>query len=62
MATALLEPIAAHFAAKNRRHTDASLASFAETAIIEDEGPARRGPAAIRDLAGRKISRLEILS
>jgi ketosteroid isomerase-like protein len=45
----LPEPIAAYFAAVNVHDIEATLAPFAETATVKDEGQERRGAAAIRE-------------
>jgi ketosteroid isomerase-like protein len=44
----LPEPIAAYFAAKNRKDIDAMLLPFAADAIVKDEGEELRGHAPIR--------------
>lgn len=48
MSLKLPEPIAAYFAGTNAHNIDAMLASFAETAIVQDEGQEMHGHVAIR--------------
>jgi hypothetical protein len=45
----LPEPLAAYFAAKNRKDIDAMLVPFAEQATVRDEGSDLSGHAAIRE-------------
>jgi hypothetical protein len=45
----LPEPLAAYFAAKNRKDIDAMPIPFAEQATVRDEGRERSGHAAIRE-------------
>jgi ketosteroid isomerase-like protein len=48
MSTALSEPLASYFAAKNRHDIDGMLAPFSPGAVVWDEGEERSGHAAIR--------------
>jgi ketosteroid isomerase-like protein len=48
MPTTRYAPLDAYFAAKNRKDIKAMLASFAEDAIVKDEGRTHSGLAAIR--------------
>ena len=49
MPTKLTPPLDAYFAAKNVNDIDAMLETFAEDAVVKDEGGVMRGDAAIRD-------------
>lgn len=49
MSATLPRPIADYCAAKNKHDIDATLAPFAEAAIVKDEGQQHRGHAAIRE-------------
>jgi hypothetical protein len=48
MSLKLPEPIAAYFAGTNAHNIDAMLASFAEAAIVQDEGQEMHGHVAMR--------------
>ncbi|WP_230529851.1 nuclear transport factor 2 family protein [Microvirga roseola] len=48
MSRQLPPPLASYYEAKNRHNIDGMLASFAEDAVVKDEGQEHHGTAAIR--------------